>query len=122
MDAPAGYCMFCGRRAIHAHHLTGRGPDHAQIHDTLTVYLCRDHHLLVHNELRAQRIDTPPPGPAWTTITKIAHVLRRLAVFIARFATFADNPMWIMFAVVLESCADELDQANPAAGLVGALS
>ena len=108
MDAPAGSCVYCGRPAVHAHHLTGRGPGHDQLHDDFTVDVCRDHHGLTHNDLRVQRIDTPPPG-AWTTTARIAHVLRRLGVFLARYADYADNPIWAMFAQVLQQCADELD-------------
>ncbi len=107
MDAPTGSCAFCGKPARNAHHITGRAPDHSYLHDELTVELCHQHHVLTHNDLRAQHIDVAPAG-VWTVTARIEHVLRRIATFLARHATYADNPVWALLAAVLQGCADEI--------------
>lgn len=115
MDAPPGFCAFCGQRAKHAHHLTGRGPDHAYLHPRLTVDLCHRHHTLVHNDLRAQFIDTPLAG-TWSKAAEIEQSLARLAAFHGRFAQFADCPLWRPLAGVLADHAHDvgfLTDLNP---------
>ena len=107
MDAPAKHCTLCGVLAAHAHHLTGRGPDHQQLHPDLTVDVCRSHHVLLHNDLRQQGIDVAPPG-VWTVTGRIEHILRRIAAFIARYGQVADSPVWSKIAALLESVADEV--------------
>lgn len=108
MDAPAGFCAFCGVVAVNAHHLTGRAPDHTHLHPDLTVDLCHRHHVLIHNDLRAQQIDTPALVNPWTVTGRVEYTLRRIAIFIARYAQAADNPIWSKIAALLESLADDI--------------
>ena len=107
MDAPKGTCAFCGERAKHAHHLTGRGPDHEYLHPGLTADLCHRHHTLVHNDLRAQWIDNPLAG-GWSTAAVLEQSLLRVAAFLGRYAEFADNPIWRRLAVVLAQIAHQV--------------
>lgn len=113
MDAEAGTCSLCGQPAIDAHHLTGRGPDGAYLHPELTADLCHHHHETVHDVLRHQRLDNPPPADGWTPLGLVEHTLRRVAVFIAQYAIRADNPVWTQIAGVLIDCADRLHHVNP---------
>ena len=108
MDAPEGFCALCGKPAVQAHHITGRGVDRVQLHPDLTVDLCHRHHILIHADLRGQHIDVYPTDTAWTVTGRVEYVLRRLAVFIARFAQAADNPVWLKMAGLLESLADDI--------------
>jgi hypothetical protein len=121
MDAPAGFCALCGKTAKNAHHITGRGLDGNQLDVEFTVDLCHHHHVLIHSDLRTQAIDIPPEG-MWTVTARIAHVLRRMAVFLARYAENADNPMWTMFAAMLERCADEIDYIDSDLHPIGSIA
>lgn len=110
MDAPEGHCAFCGAPADHQHHLTGRHPDRSYLHPHLTVGLCHRHHCLVHDDLRAQRIDTPTHAAAEPAGAAV-FALRRIAVFLGRFAKHADNPLWQSLAGVLQELADTVQRA-----------
>lgn len=107
MDTPAGSCTFCGQPSDHAHHLTGRHPNGDYLHPDLTTDMCHRHHVLAHNDLRHQNIDTPS-NDDWGPVASVTFVLRRLATFVGRFATYADNPLWARFASTLQWCANVL--------------
>lgn len=104
MDAPTGSCTFCGQPSAHRHHLTGRHPDKTYLHPELVAELCHHHHVLVHNDLRSAGIDVADPDGC-TPVALAAFALRRIAVFLGRFATYADNPLWRLLAAVLETTA-----------------
>lgn len=116
MDAPSGYCTLCGKPSVDRHHVTGRDPDGVYLHREFVADLCHQHHELVHNVLRSQGVDTPD-SPVWNVVTCVAHVLRRVAVFIGQLAPRADNPMWSQLARVLEECASMLDTVGPTFGV-----
>lgn len=107
MDAPHSQCAFCGQPTDHQHHLTGRHPDKTYLHPELTVGLCHQHHVLVHNDLRTLGIDVPTAND-YDPIRLVAFALRRIAAFLGRFATYADNPMWQPLAAVLQAITHTL--------------
>ena len=61
-------------------------------------------------------MDTPSSA-VWNVVTCVAHVLRRVAVFIGQLAPRADNPVWYQLASVLEQCASMLDTLGPTLGV-----
>ena len=112
MDAPEGFCSFCGEPSDDRHHLTGRDLSGVYLHDKATADLCHRHHELIHNMLRSQRINTVDKTSTGQ-LSLVGYVLRRLAAFIGQFAVRADNPVWHQIAMVLEACATQLDGMSP---------
>ena len=100
-------CVLCEKPSRHDHHLTGRGHDHHQLDDTLTVPLCFDHHNRVHAELRIDEVDNPLTACSVPEV--IERRLRRFAQFIGLLATRAPAFVWAEhLARSLVLWADEL--------------
>ncbi len=76
--------IFCGRRPVDFHHVTGRSaPDGEYLDPALVVALCRKHHSREHVVLTDLDLEWPPEGGAL-----LAHRLRRARAFVDRSATF----------------------------------
>jgi len=71
-------CFLCAKAVARRHHVTGRAPDGGYLDPDLTVGLCASHHVLIHEDLRSQRIDTPPIGGEWIESAALAFRLARL--------------------------------------------
>jgi hypothetical protein len=103
------HCLLCGKPAQHRHHCTGRGSDHLQLDDDLTVPLCRGDHVLVHAALRNQDVDSPLQETS--TPERIERRLRRMGVLLARLAEAFPVLNWVaMAAKTVVGWADELHQ------------
>ena len=108
-------CVFCGRRPIDWHHLTGRpAPDAGYFDVGLVVPLCRRHHSREHVLLADRHLEWLPPG-----VGPVVHRLRRVRLFVERCADFHRpfvlNPssagaLTLLLAEVLAVLADEPDR------------
>lgn len=99
-------CPLCGKPRHHGHHLTGRGHDGEQLDPEFIAPLCRQDHLLIHNDLRQQGIDNPVV--ANTAPERVERRLRRVALFLARVAEVL-GLRWVTGAVeAICGWADEL--------------
>ena len=101
-------CLLCGEPSDHQHHLTGRGVDHAQLDQTLTVPLCHDHHELVHQDLRSGGIDKPLQST--TPPERIARRLERVSTFLGRVYDFFPFSWLAVAATAVRGWATELAQ------------
>jgi hypothetical protein len=101
-------CAICGRPAKVHHHLTGRDHLQAYLDPGLVVPVCHDHHQLLHDDLRDEQLDRVHEPLA--VIERVAHRLRRVAVF---FTRLAKTPMdlWAALAQTLRLWADRLTAA-----------
>ena len=99
-------CVFCDRVAVDRHHITGRGPDGAYLDDEHIADLCHDHHEVIHNILRSQGIDTPPPDAEQTALN--AYAMHRDAVFVGQYGTRIADPILVRIAANLEATAHQL--------------
>lgn len=92
MTAP---CAFCGRPAVHAHHVTGREERGGVYFDrALVADLCRPHHVAAHVAERRLGREFPAPEDDW-----IAHRLLRVASHCQRLLD-ADRPLVLSGAVL----------------------
>ncbi len=115
MTANQSVCALCFEAADHVHHLSGRNPQRDRLDPDLVVGLCVNHHVLVHNLLRSQRVDVPGREP-WTPVQSVAFRLLRLAVFIGLYADYHDDPLWPLLATALRCWAVELLTTQPQEG------
>ena len=100
-------CVRCGKPSRHDHHLTGRGQDHHQLDDTLTIPLCFDDHVLIHAELRIDEVDNPLTACSVPEV--IERRLRRVAHVMGLFGSSAPAFVWAEhLARSLVLWADEL--------------
>lgn len=106
-------CLACAEPADHGHHVTGRGPDHDQLDPDLTVPLCHEHHVLMHQDLRAADIDNPTNSA--TVPERLYRRLSRVALLLGRLAEFLPSA-WIANAARAVRC-----WANELGGFVAAL-
>lgn len=90
-------CQFCGDPAQQLHHLTGRDPSGAHLDPALVVALCRNHHVLVHSDLRSQQLDTPDAAD-WNDVTATRFRLNRLGTYLGRLADYSDERLWASLA------------------------
>lgn len=73
-------CLFCGRRPVEWHHLTGRlAPDGCYLDPALVLALCKRHHDREHELLRRAALEFPSIGSDLT-----GHRLARLLSFLRR--------------------------------------
>lgn len=75
-------CLFCGRRPVEWHHLTGRlAPDGPYLDRALVVPLDTRHHDREHELLRRAGLEFPPEGA-----DLVGHRVARLLDFMGRCA------------------------------------
>jgi hypothetical protein len=99
--AGVGACGFCGEPAVHAHHVTGKHPTKQHLDPPLVIDVCGQHHVLVHEDLRSQGLDRPREPEGWGDGPALAFRLQRLATFLARYATYHDEPFFGLLAAAL---------------------
>ena len=86
-------CVFCGRRPVDLHHLTGRPSPDAEYFDVaLVVALCRKHHSREHVLLADKDLEWLPAG-----VEPIVHRLRRVLLFAERCSDFR-RPLTLEFS------------------------
>jgi len=105
-------CFLCPKPVAQRHHLTGRDPTGAYLDPQLTVGLCASHHVLVHEDLRSQRLDTPPVGSVWSPARALAFRIDRLATFLGRYAERSDQPLWEPLAEALRDWSEPESAAS----------
>jgi hypothetical protein len=82
-------CIFCGRRPIDWHHLTGRAVAEGEYLDPeLVVPFCRRHHSREHVLLADKGLEWLPDGD-----DSLVHRLRRVRLFFERCADFGRVPV-----------------------------
>ena len=118
-EAAERQCAFCGERAQHLHHLTGRDPDRRYLDPLLVAALCRKHHTLVHADLRAQLIDTPPAARHWYPQSSLRYTLARLGAYFGRLAAYSDDPMLGPLAVTLQDRTLSIPDTSSIIDLLG---
>jgi hypothetical protein len=81
-------CAHCGIEGAVGHHLTGRDAQLRYLDPRLTIPLCHDLHVLVHDDLRAVGVDDPPHRVTaqQPLVELVAIRLRRLATGLGRIA------------------------------------
>jgi hypothetical protein len=73
-------CLFCGRRATHLHHITGRPTPRAPYFDPrLVVPLCESCHHREHVALRRLSLEWPTGDPLRHRCLRTASLARRIA-------------------------------------------
>jgi hypothetical protein len=105
---PTERCIACSKPADHGHHVTGRGSDHDQLDSDLTVPLCHEDHVLIHQDLRTAGIDDPTEMN--TVPERIEHRLRRVATLLGRLSEFLSSTWISAAAIAVVSWANELSQ------------
>jgi hypothetical protein len=89
------FCAFCGRPAVHAHHVTGREErGGAYLDGDIVADLCLSHHVVSHVGERRLAREYPAPDD-----DRIAHRLLRVASHCERLLD-ADRPLVLRGAVL----------------------